>query len=388
VPTFEEGRQVLETFITSPELVKLETRFARFNVFEALGVARRELHHSSFLAFLLNPQESHGLRDLFLRRFLQEVAKLAPEPTVSAIEIDGLDLLRTEVRREYQNIDILLRDPLNEILVVIENKVGSTQHDDQLKRYYDLATERFQKHRFMGIYLTPEGDDSNDQNYISLSYDKIRELVSDLLGREDLLISPNFRSVLEQYGDLLDRRFMADQKLQELCASIYKRHKLAIDILRANLPDEHSGALLIVKNLAADTKFIVDKSDHNSVRFIPESFKISAFESETAWLESGQMVYAEFRRKGEDLVFQVRMDGGSPDERARVHKFAQVSQPPFKVDKAVYAKYQVLYSQIAVEGSVLSTMDEQTIANTVKDKWNEFLGTIRLVSAAINNYSW
>ncbi len=175
-----EERQALESFITSGDLVQLETRFTRFNVFEALGVARRELQHSSFLAFLLDPRESHGLGDLFLRRFLQEVTRLAPEPTISIIDLDGFDLSRTEVRREYENIDIFLRDPTHKISVVIENKVGTKQHDDQLKTYAELVTRRFPGHRFMGVYLTPEGEDSQDSRYVSTSYEMVRALVNEL----------------------------------------------------------------------------------------------------------------------------------------------------------------------------------------------------------------
>lgn len=196
MPVTAEERKALENFITSDDLVVLNTRFARFNVFEALGVARRELHHSSFLAFLLDPRESHGLGDLFLRRFLQEVSRVAPEPTISVIDLDCFDLSRTEVRREYENIDIFLRDPTHKISVVIENKVGTKQHDGQLKTYADLVTRRFPGHRFVGIYLTPEGDDAQDSQYIATSYGIVRTLVKELLDRENVLMTPAFRNHL------------------------------------------------------------------------------------------------------------------------------------------------------------------------------------------------
>jgi len=199
--------------------------FTKFNVFEALGVARRELHHSSFLAFLLDPSESHGLGELFLKRFLQETVRSAPHPVISAIELDAIDLKDIEIRREYENIDIFLRDRKNRILVIVENKVGSKQHDDQLKRYYVDMTERHPGHRFLGVYLTTSGETSENDNYVSASYGMVRRLVDELLTRESVLMPPNVRSVLEQYVDLLGRRFMADQELRELCESIYRQHR-------------------------------------------------------------------------------------------------------------------------------------------------------------------
>ena len=40
------------------------------NIFEAVGLDRQEIRHSNFLAFLLRPQESHGLSDAFLKRLI------------------------------------------------------------------------------------------------------------------------------------------------------------------------------------------------------------------------------------------------------------------------------------------------------------------------------
>lgn len=390
MPSDLEARQALESFILSPELIQLETRFATFNVFEALGVARRELNHSSFLAFLLNPQESHGLRDLFLRRFLQDVVRVASEPTVSAIELDDLDLSRIEIRREYQNIDILVSDPLNRFLVVIENKVGTTQHDDQLSRYHKIVTQAYPDHRFVGVYLTPGGEDSKNPHYASYTYEGVRSIINDLLMRESILLPQTFRSVLEQYGDLLDRRFMADQKLQELCAKIYKRHKIAVDILLKNIPDEFGRALAIVKSLVEATGFSPLESDPSTVRFVPDAFnKIKAFQSEAAWLETGQMVYLECKKKNDGLVFQAKMDGGLPEERASVHRFAQQHQPPFKVDRTVYAKYQNLYSQPLLGGTALSDMDDLALEAALTDAWSKFVNTTvdAMSKAACEHYS-
>jgi len=373
--SLDQARRALESFIVSSELLDLESRFARFNVFEALGVARRELHHSSFLGFILDPQENHGLRELFLRRFLQDVARESSNPSVSAIELDDLDLSRCESRREYQNIDILIRDPHNKIIVVIENKVGTTQHDDQLSRYYKTATSEFPDHRFIGVYLTPTSEPPKDSLYTAYSYQRVRAILTGLLLREALLIPANFRSVLEQYNDLLGRKFMADQELQTLCAKIYKQHKAAIDILRENIPDSYSRALKIVEGFARESGFEILESDNSTVRFIPEAFKVKSFRSEAAWLQEGQMVYLECKKKNDCLFFQAKMDGGLPEERNQVHKFAQAHQPPFKVDKNVYAKYQALYSYQVMDGTFLAEQDDTQLEIALQSAWKTFIST-------------
>ena len=46
-----------------------------FNVFEAIGHTRSEERHSDFLAFLLDPNETHGLGAEVLRRFVVTILK-------------------------------------------------------------------------------------------------------------------------------------------------------------------------------------------------------------------------------------------------------------------------------------------------------------------------
>ncbi len=57
------------------ELERIENLLDRFNVFEAIGFIGQEIMHSRFLAFLLDPSQSHGLGDLFLKRFSQKVSE-------------------------------------------------------------------------------------------------------------------------------------------------------------------------------------------------------------------------------------------------------------------------------------------------------------------------
>ena len=54
------------------ELECLENLLDRFNVFEAIGFVGQEIKHSHFLAFLLDPNQNHGLEDRFLRNLLRE----------------------------------------------------------------------------------------------------------------------------------------------------------------------------------------------------------------------------------------------------------------------------------------------------------------------------
>ena len=70
----------LESFIIGNiELEKLEDELSEVNFFVAIGAVRSEMRHSNFLAFLLDPAQSHGLGDLFLKRFLQRALVESPD---------------------------------------------------------------------------------------------------------------------------------------------------------------------------------------------------------------------------------------------------------------------------------------------------------------------
>lgn len=382
-------RRALEDFITSPDLVTLETRFDRFNIFEAMGTVRRELNHSSFLAFLLDPYGSHGLRDLFLRRFLQEVSRNSSDsPVVSAVELDLMDLMQVDVKREYENIDILLRNPTNRLIVLIENKVDSKQHDDQLQRYHDFAQLRHPGHRLIAVYLTPEGDDPGHAAYIPFTYKKVRSLILEVLQRESVLISSSVRTTLEQYSDLLGRHFMADTELKQLCADIYKRHRQAIEILIANIPDDREEFATSLREMVTAAGFLLDDSDNNYVRFIPKDLDIPQFQGSTGWTSSGRLNLFEFRLSTNSLSLIIQMGPGSPAKRTVVHAFAVRNKPLFTAVKTLSPLWQRLYKRQLLDTSDYELPKEQILAK-VTTEWESFLETdLPAIRQRILEYPW
>ena len=68
--------EALKAFIDdNEELDQLETILDRFNLFKSLNLVRQEIRHSAFLRWLLDPSETHGLSDYWLRRFLRRIIK-------------------------------------------------------------------------------------------------------------------------------------------------------------------------------------------------------------------------------------------------------------------------------------------------------------------------
>ena len=69
-----EPSRVLDKFLVdNAELEELSARLSIFNIFRVLRIEQAEIRHSNALAWLLDPRESHGLGEAFLRRFLSTI---------------------------------------------------------------------------------------------------------------------------------------------------------------------------------------------------------------------------------------------------------------------------------------------------------------------------
>ena len=130
---------------------KRQTRLANgdfFNIFELCGIDNKENIHSNIIARLLNPQWKHGQGNIFLEKFCKRfniTFDTTPETTVS----------REEVIKDNRRPDIVIRNGAN--LIVIENKIGTCDHEEQLQDYWNwmLAPQNGCKTL---IYLTKYGE--------------------------------------------------------------------------------------------------------------------------------------------------------------------------------------------------------------------------------------
>ncbi|MEO0565338.1 MAG: PD-(D/E)XK nuclease family protein, partial [Chloroflexota bacterium] len=168
----------LEAFILNNEqLASLEAHIGQFNIFEAVGVVRQELRHSDFLGYLLDPSGNHGLNDFLLKQVVMRVLATAETPPLSLIEIDVTDFNGTLVQREWRNIDLLITHHESDLVICIENKIGTSEHSNQLERYRTMIQNPFPRRRHIFIFLTPDGTLPSDAAYIPLSFETITEIL-------------------------------------------------------------------------------------------------------------------------------------------------------------------------------------------------------------------
>lgn len=220
----EQDRKALEDFIVNnPDLERLEALLDRFNIFEAVGMERQEIRHSRFLAFLLNPNERYGLGDAFVKRLLQRAVMESSNVSVSVtpIELSLWDLGQMEVRREWQHIDIFLLNEREKLAVLIENKIGTGEHSDQLNRYHATVKEKYLEYKLLALYLTPGGDEPSHPKYLPVDYRMVCEILDELAESRVSVIEPDAKTLIKHYTEMLRRHIVGDSEIAKLSRQIY-----------------------------------------------------------------------------------------------------------------------------------------------------------------------
>ena len=173
---FEGANQGLD--ILRPVVVELDRHLAkRFNFFHSIKFDENPI--SDVFAYLLNPDETHGQGDLFLREFLADVKDLSdtnidwwPISSWSYVYV-AREMKTTRIEKECK-IDIVIAFDRGGAAVAIENKSrGAQDLPQQLCNYARHLESIYEKH-FKLIYLTSDG--KKDPSEVSITPEKRKDL--------------------------------------------------------------------------------------------------------------------------------------------------------------------------------------------------------------------
>lgn len=208
------------------DLIKSET------VFEILSL--KEENSSNLLAWLLDPKESHGLKNKFAMHLLKACEENGKVYAYTAGKRNrNLDIEKKEyfenavVWPEYTveylagpngkkegRIDILLIDMDNNLAMVVENKYGSGELPNQCKKYkkalMDLCKKRPEM-KFVFIFLDVRGTETSQEEFYDLSYDEVLNFKTEL--KEDTMAWRLLDSLERDVNGIEDD----EKKLNDLC---------------------------------------------------------------------------------------------------------------------------------------------------------------------------
>ena len=198
-------REMLKNFHNDPNVQKLLSRYRRKSVSEIYGVARRELSHSSFLAWLFDSQADHGLGALACNKLMIMLASHENRnyPILNPFLV-GQQMLRNEVTKEIvidekNRLDIVITNKEHNIRLIIECKVVAKETNDQTARYYKANGKEKDGLTNIYVYLTPNGADSPKcKEFIHINYQEIIDnILNPILKDENL--SPRTKFIIDDY---------------------------------------------------------------------------------------------------------------------------------------------------------------------------------------------
>ena len=180
-----ELQNQLQRLCDEPDFQVLRARLERFDPFKVLKVERFELRHTTTLAWLLDPHQTHGLGDSFLRAFLHDIRDADGQAILGAGQaLAGQVAVQPELRlsggqlhapvtddtggaasaaRTTGELDVLVESET--WAVAIEAKIDSKEGQWQLRDYGHSLKARFgERKRLAMLYLTvqPETDAIED----------------------------------------------------------------------------------------------------------------------------------------------------------------------------------------------------------------------------------
>ena len=259
IPKEELLKDLLNLLLDSDKLEKLNAYFKKLNIFDVLKISDVEIRHSNFLAWLFDPVENHGLSDYFIKGFFNILVEqgLIEENHLS-LKLLMMNYNNFIVRREWNNIDLLLISETEKVVVAIENKVKAKEHGEQLNKYKKIVDEEFKDYERFYIFLTVEGNSASDSdNWKSISYVDIYKLICRLL--EDVNLPNDSTVFIKHYKTILERNIMEDEKIIKLCNEIYSKHKRALDLIFENKMDsQKSNYTYILKYLNNNENKVLD----------------------------------------------------------------------------------------------------------------------------------
>jgi hypothetical protein len=233
-----EKRRLAEFLVGNSELEELSARLNQFNILRVLRIEWSEIRHSNVLGWLLNPRESHGLSDTFVRRFISTLLldNERADFGLSPATVELMDLVDVEVWREWRNIDLLVRGKANQFVILIENKIRAKESEGQLLKYSGSVRQSFPDTKIViPVLLTLEGDEPSEVaqglGYIPWSHVGLYKVATEVVEQQQNRIPQDAQTFLRHYLNTLRKETMQDKELEDLCKSIYRKHKAAIDLI-------------------------------------------------------------------------------------------------------------------------------------------------------------
>ncbi|MBA4745250.1 MAG: PD-(D/E)XK nuclease family protein [Muricauda sp.] len=216
-----------------------------FNVFNVLGIQYREIRHSNFIGWLLNPNGSHGFGSSILKELLGHLNKMGLIIDSYHSDFSHQAWAKTEVIRECEeDIDLFFINEELGFTIVIENKIYSDFSKHQLDKYYKHVITHY-GHIKSKIFLTLTPLENNrhkdkeivsGKEYTNITY---KDILRFLKSNEEIInnSTPSIKESIQQYISMVEKNLTKTSKEIARAKEIYKEYGHVINFIINNQQD-------------------------------------------------------------------------------------------------------------------------------------------------------
>lgn len=323
---------------------ELERVLDVFCPFEAMGMVRQEIRHSNFLAYILDPGRPHGFGSRMLERLLRTILTGVAGTDLTVLDIYLRDFSRTELRREWSNIDVLAISPMGErgLVTAVELKIESDEHGDQLSRMRNDVETAWPDWTRLFVFLTPDGrlpSDDHGDGWRTLDLGSLLDAFEQELAQDEGG-HPDARRLLQAYIAMLRRIYVSNSKHEQIAAELWRRHPQALAYLAEQRPDLRTKVMDL---LATDTELparlsriagarvVVDSRTPNTLKFAVEDWDAIVGFKSSDWTTSRRFILFELNGSVQatgNVRFSVMLQLGRGDAEARSQLLKRLPPPP------------------------------------------------------------
>lgn len=337
--------QALKNFLLDADCLKLLDEWTdEFNLFDILRITNSEIRHSNILAWIFDPNENHGLGDVFIKSFITKVASKCDHKKYSVFDLLLQDFYSYQVYRESNHMDIVLLSREEKTVVIIENKIWAGESSHQLNDYVEKSKTEYEDYnQILYVFLTPYGIEASDpEHWIAFSYgeiiDSLENSLKGLILREEVLL------LLQNYTSIVRKNIMKekDEELIRICNEIYSKHKTALRLIFNNVAIDNSIEHEIISETLRelhDDGQIIYKDENKWQFFSPsmDEFLPPLDSADSSW--STNWVYCYWFEKYEDkLIIHLELGGWNLTEKLEKRTNALVLASKKKLDDYRYKR--------------------------------------------------
>jgi len=219
------------------------------SIFHISGYPHYENVISNWYAFFFNPENIHGLNDLFLKSLLEIII----DEIDSNFYMDTCLTIREFHTNKGGSIDLVLYEPDDDDAdqmrraIIIENKIYA-KLDNDLNDYY-LSVNVSDENNKIGVVLSLNTIDVNDDRYINITHEQLLKSVRNNLGEYITKARPKYITYLQdfilnleemtrpiQMQESIKYYFGKAEKVDQLLDLRKNAYKFIVDELYSELP--------------------------------------------------------------------------------------------------------------------------------------------------------